>query len=367
MRLIVTGGGTGGHLFPGIALARGIQERIPETSVLFIGTSRILDQQALREYGFDLATLRCGGFKGLKPREQLQNMLSLGGAFFSALKLLLRFKPDLVFGVGGYVTGPVLVAARLLQIPVVIHEQNAIPGLANRLASRLADRVCISLPCKPPFPVDKSTWTGNPVRREILEAAWQKQKNPDQIKKTQTILVLGGSQGAHRVNTLMIEAMRRLVREQPDIRVIHQTGEKDRDMVARHYAGMGLNARVVAFIHDMAGAYSQADLAVSRAGATTLAELSVMGLPTLLIPYPHAADQHQHANANWYVQGGGAVLLEESALNGEILANIISERLHNLDELHKMKENMRELSVPQATERLVASCLEVAAPLLNKA
>lgn len=367
MRLIVTGGGTGGHLFPGIALARGIQERIPESTVLFIGTSRILDQQALREYGFELAALRCGGFKGLKPREQLLNMLGMGGAFFSAFKLLLRFKPDLVFGVGGYVTGPVLLAARLLQVPVVIHEQNAIPGLANRLVSRLAERVCISLPCNPSFPVNKSVWTGNPVRREILEAAWQKQKNLDCPKKAQTILVLGGSQGAHRVNTLMIEAMRKLVREEPDIKIIHQTGEKDRDMVARYYAGMGLSARVVAFIHDMGEVYAQADLVVSRAGATTLAELSVMGLPALLIPYPHAADQHQHANANWYVRGGGAVLLEESALNGEILANIINGHLHNLDELHKMKENMRELSVPQATERLVASCLEVAAPRLNNA
>ena len=357
MRLIVAGGGTGGHLFPGIAVATAIRERIASTRVLFIGTSRLLDQQALAGCGFELAALQCGGVKGLGLADRLRSLLLMPRAVFVALRMLQSFKPDLVFGVGGYVTGPVLLAARILRIPIAIHEQNSVPGMANRMAGKIADEVFISLPCSPPFPPRKTRQTGNPLRQEILAAA-------SQVKLTigkPTLLVLGGSQGAHRVNVLMMEAMEQLQAENQPLRLIHQTGVDDRERVAGCYENLGVDAEVTAFIRDMAGIYARADLVVSRAGATTLAELAVMGLPALLIPYPYAADDHQVTNGEYYVKGGGCRMLRESGLTGEILARSISECLQNREELHTMAANMKTMAMPEATNRIVDACLRLAA------
>jgi len=357
MRLIVTGGGTGGHLFPGIAVATALRQRIAATRVLFIGTSRLLDQQALAGLGFEVMALDCGGVKGLRAIAKLRSLLMLPGAVWQALRMLRRFKPDLVFGVGGYVTGPVLLAARMLGIPIGIHEQNSVPGMANRLAGRLADRIFISLPCIPSFPAGKTVRTGNPVRQEILAAAALEKP----AAAPPTLLVLGGSQGAHRVNTLMMEAMEKLTRDQVSLQLIHQTGATDQEMVAQCYRQLGLAAEVVPFIRDMAGAYSRADLVVSRAGATTLAELAVMGLPALLIPYPFAADNHQVTNGEYYAKGGGCRVLEEAGLTGEILARFLSERLHNSEELHTMAASMKTMAMPDATGRIVDECLRLSA------
>jgi UDP-N-acetylglucosamine--N-acetylmuramyl-(pentapeptide) pyrophosphoryl-undecaprenol N-acetylglucosamine transferase len=357
MRLIVAGGGTGGHLFPGIAVATAIRERIASTRVLFIGTSRLLDQQALAGCGFELAALQCGGVKGLGLADRLRSLFLMPRAVFAALRMLQSFKPDLVFGVGGYVTGPVLLAARILRIPIAIHEQNSVPGMANRMAGKIADKVFISLTCSPPFPPGKTQQTGNPLRQEILEAAGQ-------VKLTNgkpTLLVLGGSQGAHRVNVLMMEAMEQLQAQNQPLRLIHQTGVDDRERVAGCYENLGVDAEVTAFIRDMAGIYARADLVVSRAGATTLAELAVMGLPALLIPYPYAADDHQVTNGEYYVKGGGCRMLRESGLTGEILARSVSECLQNREELHTMAANMKTMAMPDATNRIVDACLRLAA------
>jgi UDP-N-acetylglucosamine--N-acetylmuramyl-(pentapeptide) pyrophosphoryl-undecaprenol N-acetylglucosamine transferase len=358
MRLIVAGGGTGGHLFPGIAVATAVRERLPESLVLFVGTSRLLDQQALAGQGFELAALECGGVKGLGFMGRLRTLALMPGAVVTAVQLLRRFQPDLVFGVGGYVTGPVLLAAKLMRVPIVIHEQNSVPGMANRLAGKLADRVLISLPCKPPFPATKTIQIGNPLRREILSAAGREKTEG----KDPLVLILGGSQGAHRVNVLMMEAVEHLQMQGVRFRLIHQTGEADREQVANCYAQLGLDAEVAAFIRDMAGVYCQADLVVSRAGATTCAELAAMGLPALLIPYPFAADDHQVTNGEYYVKGGGCRLLRESGLTGEILARTISEHLRNREELHTMAANMKAMAMPDATERIVDECIRLAAP-----
>ncbi len=357
MRLIIAGGGTGGHLFPGIALATALQRKDPATQVLFIGTSRLLDQQTLAGQGFELAALDCGGVKGLGNIAKLRSLLMMPGAVLDALRILRRFRPDLVFGVGGYVTGPVLIAAWLLRIPIGIHEQNSVPGLANRWAGKLADRICISLPCVPPFPPAKTVQTGNPVRQEILAAAGQQK----QLAEKMIVLVLGGSQGAHRVNILMMEAMEKLAESPLSLQLIHQTGATDQEMVAQCYQRLGIEAEVVPFIRDMAQVYSRADLVVSRAGATTLAELAVMGLPSLLIPYPYAADNHQVTNGEYYKKSGGCLVLEESGLTGEILARTISEHLHNREELHTMAASMKTMAMPDATNRIVAECLRLAA------
>ena len=357
MRLIIAGGGTGGHLFPGIALATALQRQVPATQVLFIGTSRLLDQQTLAEQGFELAAIDCGGVKGLGIIAKLRSLLMIPGAVWAALRILRRFRPDLVFGVGGYVTGPVLLAAWLLRIPIGIHEQNSVPGLANRWAGKLADRICISLPCIPPFPPAKTVQTGNPVRQEILAAAGEQK----QLAEKPIVLVLGGSQGAHRVNILMMEAMEKLAGSPLSLQLIHQTGATDQEMVTQCYQRLGIEAEVVPFIRGMAQVYSRADLVVSRAGATTLAELAVMGLPSLLIPYPYAADNHQVTNGEYYKKSGGCLVLEESGLTGEILARTISEHLHNREELHTMAASMKTMAMPDATNRIVAECLRLAA------
>lgn len=357
MRLIVAGGGTGGHLFPGIAVAVELRQRIPDAEVLFIGTSRLLDQQALANRGFELAALECSGLKGMSSVAGFRSLLQLPGAVMAAWRLLRRFRADLVFSVGGYVTGPVVLAARMLGVPICIHEQNSVPGMANRLAAKLADRICISLPCTPPFPAGKTVQTGNPVRREILLAG---QKG--HLSGTMpTLLVLGGSQGAHRVNTLMMEAMEIVVaRESGTLRVIHQTGTVDQEMVEQWYERLGVEAEVVPFIQDMAGVYARASLAVSRAGATTLAELAIMGVPALLIPYPYAADDHQTTNGAWYAAGRGCLVLPESGLTGEILAQAIRQHLQNPEELHTMAVNMKAMAIPDASGRIVDECLAIA-------
>jgi len=355
MRIVVTGGGTGGHLFPGIALATGLQRRIPGCRVMFIGTRRLLDQQALAGYDFELASIKCMGLKGMGLGNRLRSVLQLPAAVIEARRIIKRFKPDLVFGVGGYVTGPVLLAARLSSVPLCIHEQNSVPGLANKTLARIVDRVFLSIPCRYSFPAGKTLVTGNPVRRDIIEAASNREVSE---KKRITILVLGGSQGAHRVNSLVTEAAAELVREYGGrLAVIHQTGETDEEEVRFRYAEIGIKAEVKAFFQDMAGVYSLADLVVSRAGATTLAELSVMGLPALLIPYPYAADDHQKTNALYFQDGGAAVMHLEQELSGAKLAREIEGLLNNPDRLRTMSENMKSMGKPEATDTIIRECL----------
>lgn len=360
MRAIITGGGTGGHLFPGIALAAAIQKRQPGSEILFIGTRRLLDQQALQNRGFELASLDSSGVKGLGLGAQLQSLMSQPAAIWQAWRLLRRFQPELVFGVGGYVTGPVLLAAKMLGIATAIHEQNSVPGLANRLAGRLVDRICISIPCQPAFPAVKTVQTGNPVRAEIV-AAGQVKKREQQPGTWPSLLVLGGSQGAHALNERMVQAMAILHKAGIRVQLRHQTGSADAAMVLAGYEQAGVEAAVHPFIEDMAAAYGVADLVVSRAGATSLAELAVMGLPAILVPYPYAADDHQATNAAYYVQGGGAKVFKEKDLSPELLAQQIQNLLEAPQQLVRMAEAMRVLARPEAAELLVNECLALAA------
>jgi UDP-N-acetylglucosamine--N-acetylmuramyl-(pentapeptide) pyrophosphoryl-undecaprenol N-acetylglucosamine transferase len=356
LRIVVAGGGTGGHLFPGVALATGMQERIDGCRVLFIGTPRQLDKETLAGYDFELDTIHCMGLKGMGWRHRLRSIMQLPAATAEAGGILKRFAPHLVFGVGGYVTGPVLLAARFRSIPVCIHEQNSVPGLANRMLALIADRIFLSIPCRYRFPRRKTSLVGNPVRKEILAAAEAPKKR--QATDEKIIFILGGSQGAHRVNMLMIDAAEKLVREfSGQIRFIHQTGKADVDEVRNRYRAIGANAEVSDFFRNMAELYGRADLAVSRAGATTLAELAVMGLPALLIPYPYAADDHQRTNALYYEDGGAARMLLEHELSSELLAEEIMELVQSPDALQRMSVNMKKMGRPDAAERIIQACL----------
>ena len=359
MRVLITGGGTGGHLFPGIALATGLQQRVAGCEVMFIGTRRQLDREALAEYNFQLESISCMGLKGMGPIHRLKSLAFLPAAVSQARGIIKKFAPDLVFGVGGYVTGPVLLAAKLLSIPTCIHEQNSVAGLANRMISRFVDRVFVSIPGEYPFPEHKTVITGNPVRDKILAAAAEKQKSSSD---RQTLLVLGGSLGAHRINMLMLEAMA-IIQEQngPAVHIIHQTGITDEDRVRGGYAAAGTDAEVASFFKNMASVYRRADLVIARAGATTLAELSVMGLPALLIPYPYAADDHQGKNGSYYVSGGGARMYREAELDAQLLASTITELLQSPDELHTMAAQMKKMGKPEATRKIIDDCLQLVA------
>ncbi len=356
MRAIITGGGTGGHLFPGIALATALQQCQGGCDILFIGTKRQLDQDTLAGLGFERASVNCLGLKGKGMLHRLKSLATLPLAVIQAARIIRGFRPDIVVGVGGYVTGPVLLAARLLSVPGCIHEQNSVPGLANRMISRFIDRVFISIP-GPDFPPKKTVLTGNPVREEILLAAEQKR---DGTTESKTLLVLGGSLGAHRINELMVQAMAIIMQQDGnDVQLIHQTGSGDVDMVKNGYKDLGVEAEVAPFFTDMAQLYSQADCVVARAGATTLAELAVMGVAALLIPYPHAADDHQAKNAQYYTRAGGAVMIRERELDGERLASIIQEFLGNDEKRSAMADKMRAMARPDATRQIVTECLQM--------
>ncbi|MFH2124730.1 MAG: undecaprenyldiphospho-muramoylpentapeptide beta-N-acetylglucosaminyltransferase [Pseudomonadota bacterium] len=386
MRLMLTGGGTGGHLFPAIATAEAMCRRLPGTEILFVGTRRKMDKSSLAHYGFTTRTIHCQGLKGKGVLALLQALVLLPLSLVEAFWHILRFHPHLVVGVGGYVTGPVVAAAKILGLPTVIHEQNSVPGLANRKLGGLATRICLSLPGSEAFfPAGKTVLTGNPVRRQILELAGMslapgkdeerpqakdgpvslasgkdEERPPREIGEKVTVLILGGSLGAHRVNELMVDAVTKYGKIlPPGIEVIHQAGAADQEMVRRAYEQAGIKATVAAFFTDMAEIYGKSDLLVSRAGATTLAELAVLGKPALLIPYPFAADDHQYRNGRYYADSGGAVVLVERELTGRKLAEALAALIGNPGRLQEMAEAMRSMACPDAAERIVDVCLEL--------
>ena len=352
---MLTGGGTGGHLFPAIATAEALCRRLPESEVLFVGTKRKMDQTSLEQYGYATSSIHSRGLKGKNLFSLLLGLAVLPVSCLEAMYHIVRFKPDVVLGVGGYVTGPVVAAAKLLGKPTIIHEQNSIPGLANRKLGALASRICLSLPGSEKwFPEEKSVLTGNPVRNAILALAGQEKKAKE---KSLTLLVLGGSLGAHRVNELMIEVFGLGLSGLAGVKVIHQTGPDDVKKVETAYRENNIQATVSPFFSDMAAIYEQADLLVSRAGATTLAELAVLGKPAILIPYPYAADNHQEKNAEFYVQSGGAVMFVEKELTADVLAEKLVQLLGNSRQLQEMGEAMQSRAFPEATERIVDECL----------
>ncbi|SHO44433.1 undecaprenyldiphospho-muramoylpentapeptide beta-N-acetylglucosaminyltransferase [Desulfopila aestuarii] len=365
IRLLITGGGTGGHLFPAVAAAQALRLRQPESEVLFIGTRRKIDTTTLDGYGFASCSIHSYGLKGKSPLELLKAIAALPVSIFQAAVHIRRFRPDVALGVGGYVTGPVMVAAKLMGVPTIIHEQNSVPGLANRKLGTLVNRICVSLPGSERFfPLEKTILTGNPVRQNILALA-REEKDKSGVF---TIMILGGSQGAHAVNRLVTEALCDYGKENlPEFAVIHQTGQKDAEWVENRYREAGVNATVAPFFRDMAEVYSKADLLVSRAGATTLTELAVLGKPAILVPYPFAADDHQTKNGAYYVDGGGAVQFIEKDLHSELLFRTIEDLMKSGDRRAVMAEGMRGLAIPDAAEKIVDVCLQAAGGTMEPA
>lgn len=353
MKLLIAGGGTGGHLFPGIAVAEEFLGRKKGNQVLFVGTWRGIEARVLPKLGYRLECITASGIRGKGSLAQAKGMAMLLYGYAQSRKILKEFRPDVVLGVGGYASAPALLAARGLQIPRFIHEQNAIPGFTNRMLAKVADRIFISLQeSEKFFPQGKTLLTGNPLRRQILDEVAA--TDSDQMREDGfNILVFGGSLGAHRINLTMAEALPYLDRLKDRLTITHQTGEKDMEEIWNAYQESGIKANVVPFIDNMAEAYRWADLVVCRAGATTLAEVTACGKPCIFIPFPHAVDDHQRRNAEALLKARAGFMILEQELSGEHLAETIAGLMADPERLRETGAAARELARLDAAKVIV--------------
>jgi UDP-N-acetylglucosamine--N-acetylmuramyl-(pentapeptide) pyrophosphoryl-undecaprenol N-acetylglucosamine transferase len=350
-RLLVAGGGTGGHLFPAVAVAREFLGRHPDNRVHFVVAGKPFEKRALERLGFAYTILAAEGLKGRGRWRQLLTVFKIPAWVWRSQVILKAFGPDVVLGAGSYTAGPVALAAWLKGIRIVLQEQNILPGITNRSLAPLADRIYVAFDMAADhFPQRKVRVTGNPVREEIV-AASQGTATPAEAGRL-TVLVLGGSQGAHAINAALIDGLPQL-RQRSRLRFIHQTGAADEAAVREAYRQNGVEAEVAAFFDGMGRLYAEADLVVCRAGATTLAEITVAGRPSILIPYPHAADDHQRINAQALVEGGAAPMILEPDLEGSELVQAIDGYLENPAALAAMAAGARSLGRPDAARDIV--------------
>ena len=352
LSVVVAGGGTGGHLFPGIAVAGAFADRNPQSRILFVGAGRPLEKDALARAGFPQRIIAIEGIKGRGRWAKMRAMLKIPRAVWHSAGILREARADLVVGLGGYSAGPVALAAWLKGIPVVLCEQNSVPGITNRMLIPLAKRIYVSFDnTRNAAGLAKKRFTGNPVRQQILDMRTAPAKENDRF----TVLVVGGSQGAHAINLAFMEALPHL-RQPKNLGIMHQTGEADRDQVAAAYQASGINAEVKAFFHDMATRYRAADLVVCRAGATTVAELTAMGKAALFVPFPFATDNHQEHNARTLVDQGAAMMLLEGDLSGAVLARQLDALAESPALLADMAARSKALSKPDAAQAIVDDC-----------
>lgn len=354
-RIIMAAGGTGGHLWPALSLARAIKRLRPEAEFLFIGAGRPLEAKMIDPEGFRRVTLSSSGFKGRGLMGRIRALAQCFSAVLKARRIMADFQPDLCFGAGGYVTVPVGLAAWLRGTPLAIHEQNSRPGLSNKFLSRLAALVMVGFPgAAKVFPAAKTRVVGNPVREEIAEVG-RGERPP---RACPQIAVTGGSQGASGLNSLAGPALVALKEAGLDFEVFHQSGEKDQAELSRMYAEAGLKAEVVDFCRDMVGFYRRADLVIGRAGAITIAELAASGRASILVPLPTAADDHQSVNAAQMSEAGAALVMSEREGSAEALAGMIKGLLAKPEKIEEMARAALGQARPAADERMAALCLE---------
>jgi UDP-N-acetylglucosamine--N-acetylmuramyl-(pentapeptide) pyrophosphoryl-undecaprenol N-acetylglucosamine transferase len=359
MKLLIAGGGTGGHLYPGIAVAR--ETMATGAEVLFVGTARGLEARVLPREGLPLRTIRVEGLVGKGVPALLRGLLRLPRAYCEARRILREFRPDVVLGVGGYASGPTVLAAALRGIPTVIQEQNLVPGVTNKILGRFVRVVAVASPeAAARFPAGKALVTGNPIRKEIAagdrhEALRRFRLDPG----VTTILVFGGSAGAHRLNRGMMEALPLLDKARDRVQILHQTGEADLQAMRDAYAREGFRATVEAYLHEMALAYAAADLVLCRAGAGTVAELAACGKAAILVPYPYAAHGHQEANARALERAGAARVVPDREVTGGRLAAEIRDLL-NEETRNRMAAAMRAFGKPDAASEVATICRELA-------
>jgi UDP-N-acetylglucosamine--N-acetylmuramyl-(pentapeptide) pyrophosphoryl-undecaprenol N-acetylglucosamine transferase len=357
LAIVVAGGGTGGHLYPGIAVARELLRRDPSVRVSFAGTARGLEARVVPKEGFELDLIRSAGLKGKSIASRLRGAALLPMGLVDATRIILRRRPDVVIGVGGYSSGPVVLLAALGGIPTMVLEQNAVPGLTNRLLARWVRAAAVTFDETLAHFRGRGFVAGNPVRSEFFAVGERRAGGPSGKPR---ILVLGGSQGARGINLAMVAAAPELARRRPDLDFVHQTGERDLAQVREAYARAGVAARSVAYLDAVADEMTAADLVIARAGATTLAELAAAGRPAVLVPFPAATDDHQRKNARVVADAGGAVVIDETELSGSRLAGVVDELLGDGARLAAMSQAMRQLARPDAAVRIVDRLLELA-------
>jgi UDP-N-acetylglucosamine--N-acetylmuramyl-(pentapeptide) pyrophosphoryl-undecaprenol N-acetylglucosamine transferase len=356
MRFVIVGGGTGGHLYPGIAVAQELKRWDPRARIIFIGSKGGREREILAREGFTHLGITASGLARRTPRERAAAVLQLAQGFGEAFKILRRLQPHVVLGLGSYVAAPVMLAACVLGLPRISHEQNVLPGLANRWLARLVTRVAVSFAESVEyFPRGKAVVTGNPVRPSMWEVRGHKPPPNGRFH----LLVFGGSQGAHHLNVAMLEALPLLAPYWEALWVVHQTGAHDGPTVQAAYAQQGFPGVVHPYIQDMAAEYRQADLVICRAGASTIAELTATGRPAILVPFPYAAHNHQEHNARVLAAAGAAVRIDDRDLTGRSLAERVQHFIHHPEEVAAMAARCLALGKPDAARRVAHLCLEL--------
>lgn len=347
--IMIMAGGTGGHIFPALAVAHALRDA--GWRVVWLGNPEGMEAKLVPQHGFEMVNLKFAALRGKGLVRKLLLPLNLLKGFWQALKAIRQIKPNVVLGMGGYISFPGGMMAALTGVPLVLHEQNSLAGLANKVLAGVADRIVTGFPDV----FGKGRWVGNPVRPEIAKIAPPAERLAERSGALH-VLVIGGSLGAQVLNEMVPQGMA-LLGESDQPQIVHQAGEKHIEALKANYAAVGVQAHCVSFIEDMAGAYEWADLVICRAGALTIAELAAAGVASILVPFPHAVDDHQTGNAKFLVHAGGAFLLPQSELTPEAIALI---RNYSRGQLLEMSEKARSLAKPNATEEVATICAEIA-------
>jgi len=352
MRVIMAGGGTGGHVIPALAIAHELRERF-DAEVVFVGTSRGIETRLVPAAGYPLRLIHVGQLKNVTLATRLKTLFALPRAVFVASAMVREFRPDVVIGVGGYASGPAMMAAALSSIPTVAFEPNLVPGFANRVVAPMISSAAVMFP-------ETCHWfrrcivTGIPVRRAFFDIP------PRTAGAQPTLLLFGGSQGAHALNVALVKALPLLVQSVPGLRIVHQTGERDYQEVQADYLNAGITAEVAPFINEMPATFARADLVVCRSGASTVAEIAAAGKPAIFVPFPRAADDHQRRNAEALAAKNAAVLIPESELTPERLADTAAQLLNDTARLRAMGEAAHRLSHPDAAGEIARLAAKIA-------
>lgn len=361
MKIVVSGGGTGGHIYPALALIRTIKQKHPDTEFLYIGTEKGLESTLVTRENIPFKAIEITGFKRSISAENLKTIARFLKGVKACKKTLKEFKPDAVIGTGGYVCGPVVYAAAKLKIPSIIHEQNSVPGLTNKFLSRYVDKVAICFEsARQFFPVKKVVMTGNPRASEVLgQTDTSVLKSYELNEGKSTVLIFGGSRGARPINEAVIKALAQFA--QKSYQVLYVTGDVHYENVKKEASlvGHSQNISVVPFIHNMPEILRAVDLVVARAGATTIAEITALGLPSILIPSPYVTNNHQEKNAKSLTDNGAALMLLEKDLTGLKLLETIDAILLDKNKENKMKNAAQKLGIPDASDRLYNVMLDL--------
>ena len=340
MNVLIAAGGTGGHIYPGIAVAKEVMRRDAKSAVRFVGTIRGLETKLVPENGFELLTIDSAGLKNVGLMGKVKGLMVLPKSFLEARRILNEFKPDVVIGAGGYVSGPVLLMASFMRFPTLVMDSNALPGFTNRRLAPFVTKAALTFEEAVKFFGKKGIVTGNPVRQEFFDI-------PPKTRETDkfSLLIFGGSQGARAINNAMVEALPLLENFKGKLKITHQTGEADFPKIAESYQREGwTDAQISAYIKNMPDHFANSDLILCRAGATTCAELAAAGKASIMIPLPTAADDHQRKNAEALQSAGAAKMILQRDLNGENLANEIKSLIENTQDITAMEIAAKKLA-----------------------